>query len=53
MPFAVTADYETVELLRGRAISDILYRQLGDPDSLIKQWARMVRCQLSAREENR
>ena len=41
-----------MQLLRGGGISDVLYRQLGDLDTLIKEWAQMVRCQLSAREEN-
>ncbi len=41
-----------VQLLRGVAISDVLYRRPTDPDALMKQWARMVRCQLSSQEEN-
>lgn len=42
----------TVQLLRGAAMSDVLYRRPTDPDALMRQWARMVRCQLSSQEEN-
>ncbi len=42
----------TVQLLRGVTIADVLHRRPTDPDALMKQWARMVRCQLSSQEEN-
>jgi hypothetical protein len=33
----------TVQLLRGMAISDVLYREDTDRDALLEQWGRIVR----------
>ncbi|KAB2350144.1 TetR/AcrR family transcriptional regulator [Actinomadura rudentiformis] len=39
----------TVQLLRGMAISDVLYREAADQEPLLEQWATVTRMILAAR----